>query len=83
MEAVNNIEIVLCLPTHWKVSAQHKLCQAVEGAIRRTWIYFRGPGRPISIFTVREPEAGANAVLELRADQLRVSLKLRISLICY
>lgn len=72
-------EFVICVPTHWSVSSHHKLCKAMETSIRAAWPAFRSlepshSQEPIDIFTVREPEAGANGIFGQGFSQIRVCL---------
>ncbi|KAF1950462.1 hypothetical protein CC80DRAFT_554219 [Byssothecium circinans] len=76
VEEVDGYEFSVCLPTHWTVTSQHKLCAAIVSAVQASWLFFQKRiGRktpPVEIFTVREPEAGANSILTHRQDQIRV-----------
>jgi hypothetical protein len=58
-------EFAICLPTHWSVTSHHKLLEAMGSAIRASWPVFNtttasGSVFPVEMFSVREPEAGAN-----------------------
>lgn len=59
---VDKYYFAICMPSNWPVESHHRMIVCLELAIRMVWPKF-GLHAPIDIFSVREPEALATAVI--------------------